>query len=84
MNDKNDAFGNHGLDARTLEYLTEQLSDFKDEYTLLQYHGRKVDRTPKCDLKMAGKGVEYDWAFGKMFIIIIYHKGGQENKSQVL
>jgi hypothetical protein len=41
----------------------DQLSDFQDEETLLQYHGRKigakVDRTPKCHLEMAGE--EYGW-----------------------
>jgi hypothetical protein len=41
----------------------EQLSDFQDEETLLQYHGRmlgvKVDQTPKCHPEMAGEGIEY-------------------------
>jgi hypothetical protein len=65
---KNDAFGNHVTDA-CLRYWMDQLSDFQDEETLLQYHGRqiggKVDRTPKCHLEMAGKGMEYAWACGK-------------------
>ena len=65
---KNDAFGNHVTDT-SLKYLMEQLSDFQDEETLLQYHGRKlgvkVDRTPKCHPEMAGEGVEYDWACAK-------------------
>jgi hypothetical protein len=65
---KNDAFGNH-VTGTCLRYLMEQLSDFQDEETLLQYHGRllgcKVDRTPKCHPEMAGEGVEYGWACGK-------------------
>ena len=46
---RNDVFGNLVADT-SLRYLMEQLSDFQDEETLLQYHGRqiggKVDRTP--------------------------------------
>jgi hypothetical protein len=65
---RNDVFGNLGADT-SLRYLMEQLSNFQDEETLLQYHGRqiggKVDRTPKCHPDMAGEGVEYDWACGK-------------------
>ncbi len=65
---RNDVFGNLVADT-SLRYLMEQLSDFQDEETLLQYHGRqiggKVDRTPKCHPDMAGEGVEYDWACGK-------------------
>jgi hypothetical protein len=52
----------------------EQLSDFQDEETLLQYHSRmlevKVDQTPKCHPEMAGEGIEYSWAAGKGF----YHQ----------
>jgi hypothetical protein len=67
---RNDVFGN--LIAETsLKHLMEQLSDFQDEETLMQYHGRrlgvKVDRTPKCHPEMAGEGVEYDWAAAKGF-----------------
>jgi hypothetical protein len=65
---KNDAFGNHVMDI-CLRHWMDQLSDFQDEETLLQYHGRqiggKVDRTPKCHPEMAGKGIKYDWEFGK-------------------
>ena len=65
---KNDAFGNHVPDT-SLKYLMEQLPDFQDEETLLQYHGRKlgvtVDRTSKCHPEMAGEGVEYNWACAK-------------------
>jgi hypothetical protein len=54
---KNDAFGNHVTDT-CLRYWMDQLSDFQDEETLLQYHGRqiggKVDRMPKCHPEMAG------------------------------
>jgi hypothetical protein len=67
---KNDAFGNL-MPETSLRHLMEQLSDFQDEETLLQYHGRKlgvkVDRTPKCHPEMAGEGIEYDWAAAKGF-----------------
>jgi hypothetical protein len=47
---KNDEFGNW-IRETSLRHLMDQLSDFQDEETLLQYHGRKlgvkVDRTPK-------------------------------------
>jgi hypothetical protein len=56
---KNDAFGNNVTDT-CLRYWMDQLSDFQDEETLLQYHGRQiggkeVDRTPKCHPEMASK-----------------------------
>jgi hypothetical protein len=59
---RNDAFGNL-ITETSLRHLMEQLSDFQDEETLLQYHGRrlgvKVDQTPKCHPEMAaGEGVE--------------------------
>jgi hypothetical protein len=41
------------------------LTDFIEEETLLQYHGRllgvKVEHTPKCHPEIAGEGIEYDW-----------------------
>ena len=47
------------------------LTDFIEEETLLQYHGRllgvKVVRTPKCHPEIAGEGIEYDWGCGKGF-----------------
>jgi hypothetical protein len=39
---KNDAFGNHVTDT-CLRYWMDQLSDFQDEETLLQYHGRQIE-----------------------------------------
>jgi hypothetical protein len=49
----------------------EQLSDFQDEESIKQYHGRtlgaKVDQTPKCHPEMAGEGIEYSWAAAKGF-----------------
>ena len=67
---RNDAFGNLIVET-SLRHLMEQLGDFQDEETLMQYHGRrlgvKVDRTPKCHPEMAGEGVEYDWAAAKGF-----------------
>ena len=37
---RNDVFGNLVTDT-SLRYLMEQLSNFQDEETLLQYHGRQ-------------------------------------------
>jgi hypothetical protein len=49
-------------------------TDFIEEETLLQYHGRllgvQVVRTPKCHPEIAGEGIEYDWGCGKGF----YHR----------
>ena len=63
-----DGFGNL-IPETSLRNLMEQLSDFQDEETLMQYHGRqmgvRVDRTPKCHPEMAGEGIEYDWACAK-------------------
>lgn len=67
---RNDDFGNL-LPETSLKHLMAHLSDFQDEETLMQYHGRclgvKVDRTPKCHPEMAGEGVEYNWAAAKGF-----------------
>jgi hypothetical protein len=67
---RKDAFGNL-LPETSLKHLMAQLSDFQDEETLMQYHGRslgvKVDRTPKCHPEMAGEGIEYSWAAAKGF-----------------
>ena len=45
-------------------------TDFLNEETLLQHHGRKlgiiVDRSPKCHPEIAGEGIEYAWAVSKM------------------
>ena len=62
MDGQLDAFGNFTTNT-SLRHLMEQLSDFQDEETLLQYHGRKqgvrVNRTPKCHPEMAGgEGIE--------------------------
>jgi hypothetical protein len=47
------------------------LTDFIEEETLLQYHGRllgvKVVQTPKCHPEIAGEGIEYDWGCRKGF-----------------
>jgi hypothetical protein len=67
---RNDAFGNL-LPETSLKHHMAQLSDFQDEETLMQHHGKslgvKVDRTPKCHPEMAGEGVEYSWAGAKGF-----------------
>jgi hypothetical protein len=55
----------------SLKHLMSLLTDFIEEETLLQYHGRllevKVVRTPKCHPEIAGEGIEYDWGCGKGF-----------------
>jgi hypothetical protein len=67
---RNDAFGNL-LPETSLRCHVAQLSDFQDEETLMQQHGKslrvKVDRTPKCHPGMAGEGVEHAWAGAKGF-----------------
>ena len=65
---KKDALGN--IDPETsLKRLMSLLTDFIQEETLLQYHGRllgvKVERTPKCHPEIAGEGIEYDWGCAK-------------------
>ncbi len=46
----------------SLNHLMSLLTDFIEEETLLQYHGRllkvKVVQTPKCHPEIAGKGIE--------------------------
>ena len=65
---KKDAFGNVDPDT-SLKRLMSLLTDFIQEETLLQYHGRllgvKVERTPKCHPEIAGEGIEYDWGCAK-------------------
>jgi hypothetical protein len=65
---KKEALGN--IDPETsLKRLMSLLTDFIQEETLLQYHGRllgvKVERTPKCHPEIAGEGIEYDWGCAK-------------------
>jgi hypothetical protein len=49
-------------------------TNFIEEETLLQYHGRllgvKVEWTPKCHPEIAGAGIEYDWGVGRVYIAI--------------
>jgi hypothetical protein len=65
---KKDAFGNVNPDT-SLKRLMSLLTDFIQEETLLQYHGRllgvKVERTPKYHPEIAGKGIEYIWGCAK-------------------
>ncbi len=67
---KKDAFGKVNPET-SLKHLMSLLTDFIEEETLLQYHGRllkvKVVRTPKCHPEIAGEGIEYDWGCGKGF-----------------
>jgi hypothetical protein len=67
---KKDAFGK--VNPKTsLKHLVSLLTDFIEEETLLQYHGRllkvKVVRTPKCNPEITGEGIQYDWGCGKGF-----------------
>jgi hypothetical protein len=65
---KKDAYGNLMLET-SLKHLMSLQTDFIEEETLLQYHGRllgvKIERTPKCHPEIAGEGVEYDWGCSK-------------------
>ena len=55
----------------SIQNLMKQQKDFMEEVTLLQYHATKLgvslDRTPKCHPEIAGEGIEYAWAIGKLF-----------------
>ena len=63
----------HTIPDTSLKEMVNFLVNFSQEETLLQYYGRLlgviVDRTPKCHYKIAGKGVEYDWAAAKISTI---------------
>jgi hypothetical protein len=74
LHGKNDVSGKV-LPETSLKYLMSLLTDFIEEETLLQYHGRllgvlKVVQTLQCHLEIAGKGIEYDWGSRKGF----YHR----------
>ena len=64
-----------GVDPTGCNYSIKEIMklqrDFIEEETLLQYHGKQmgvcIDRTPKCHPELAGKGIEYAWAFAKLF-----------------
>lgn len=68
MKGKKDAFGIL-IPGTSIEEMMNLQSDFLNEETLLQYHGRMlgviVDRTPKCHPEMAGEGIEYAWGCSK-------------------
>ena len=70
LDGKKDAFGKV-IPETSLKHLMILLTDFIEEETLLQYHGRllgvKVVRTPKCHPEIAGEGIKYDWVCGKGF-----------------
>ena len=55
----------------SIKHLVENLPDFQEQETLLQYHGRKlgveVERSPKCHCEIAGEGIEYDWGAAKLY-----------------
>jgi hypothetical protein len=66
---KKDAHGNIMLET-SLKHLRMSLqTDFIEEETLLQCHGRspgvKIERTPKCHPEIAGEGVKCDWGCSK-------------------
>ena len=54
----------------SIRALMKQQQDFMGEVTLLQYHAKQMgvslDRTPKCHPEIAGEGIEYAWAIGKL------------------
>jgi hypothetical protein len=68
MDGKKDAVDNINPET-SLKRLMSLLTNFIQEETLLQYHGRllgvKVERTPKCHPEIAGKGIDYDWGCAK-------------------
>jgi hypothetical protein len=75
---RNDAFGNLLPETSLKRFIMAQPSDFQDEETLMQRHGRsmgvKVDQTPKGipkwqakHPKVAGEDVDRSWAGAKDF-----------------
>ena len=70
MKDAEKIAANNGNDFSINELMKKQ-EDFVNEITLLQFHaeqmGVKLDRTPKCHPELAGEGIEYAWAFAKLF-----------------
>ena len=86
---KQDEYG-HTVPGTSLKEMMTSLLDFAEEETLLQYHGRLldviVDRTPKCHPKIAGEGIEYNWACAKLFYrrLKIEEKKRRQNFSKVL
>ena len=68
VNGQRDVYGNV-MQGTSLRQLLMKQSDFVEEETLLQYHGRllgiEVDRTPKCHPELAGEGIEYAWGCAK-------------------
>jgi hypothetical protein len=57
VNGRNDAFGN--LTAETsLRHLMEQLGDFQDEESLMQYHGRRLGVTEHQSVILKWQGKE--------------------------
>jgi hypothetical protein len=67
---RKDEMGNL-IQKTSIDYLMQQQMDFQSELTLLQHYAKKlgvtVDRTPKCHPELAGEGIEYVWAFAKLF-----------------
>ena len=56
----------------SVKNMMKQQDDFVNEITLLHFHaeqmGVTLDRTPKCHPELAGEGIEYAWAFAKLFL----------------
>jgi hypothetical protein len=82
---KKDAFGKV-IPETSLKHLMSLLTDFIEEETLLQYHGRllgvKVVRTPKCHPEIARKGIEYDWGCGKgIYCHLVLYAKKTKNKA---
>jgi hypothetical protein len=67
---RKDEMGNL-IQKTSIDHLMQQQPDFQSELTLLQYYAKQlgviVDRTPKCHPELAGEGIEYVWAFAKLF-----------------
>jgi hypothetical protein len=79
---KKDKFGNAIHDSTCLRRLAEQLPDFVNEETLLQFNCKQfgviVDHSPIAHPECAGEGVEYDWGFSK----IIYQRHPLDQKKK--
>jgi hypothetical protein len=63
----------------SLKFLLGNCLDFEEEELLLQSKGRilgaKINQTPKCHSKLAGKRTEYSWGCGQFFCLPAAIKG---------
>jgi len=75
--------------STSLWYLLGQCTDFENELSALQAHGKKLDMvvnaTPKFHDELAGKGIEYSWGHAKgmhCWTALLMEKQGEAGQEQ--